>query len=438
MVLFSHQSTLAVACSLLLAFHGNGGGGAVVVHAAEEKTEALRGRGSSMDTTTPATSSSKEDEEKLLMMSHLLSTDDIHKINKYYSSRHASRFDPIGNFYVNDLIGNNDNGSTLPSSDRLRQESHHRGRQLDQVFLDDVIGTFSLCVGNDCSNGENFNFDTIRLKENNLRIHFDDTSASASFPGNDWRIVINDSSNGGSNYFAVEDATAGRIPFKVEAGAPADSLLVSPSGSVGVGTSSPEAMLHVVSGVCPALLLEQDGSAGLNAQKWEIKNDGAELKISSNGVDIVRIDSAAPADSLVIDGTGTLFSKGMAVNTARRHLHEEQVEEEEAPTLMATTAKQFGGVVLPSAFDETTGKARVTLPNNTKIANSSYHVTVTPHTNDPSTVFHVNVMDQDEDGFAIVVDNPNIANELTMMKALKQVTWMIQVFPINENYSVTA
>ena len=38
-----------------------------------------------------------------------------------------------------------------------------------------------------------FGFDTIVLKENNLRIFFDDTSTSASFPRNDWRIIANDS-----------------------------------------------------------------------------------------------------------------------------------------------------------------------------------------------------------------------------------------------------
>ena len=52
----------------------------------------------------------------------------------------------------------------------------------DIQHLDDVIIGFSLCVGNDCVNGESFGFDTMRLKENNLRIHFDDTSTSASFP----------------------------------------------------------------------------------------------------------------------------------------------------------------------------------------------------------------------------------------------------------------
>ena len=98
-----------------------------------------------------------------------------------------------------------------------------------------VIVSGSICVGFDCVNGESFGFDTGRYKENNLRVHFDDTSSSASFPRNDWRIVINDSSNGGANYFAIEDSSAGRVPFKVEAGAPTNSLIVEDSGDIGIG-----------------------------------------------------------------------------------------------------------------------------------------------------------------------------------------------------------
>ena len=54
--------------------------------------------------------------------------------------------------------------------------------QADQQILDDLIVGGSICAGTDCSNGESFGFDTIRLKENNLRIRAMDTSNSASFP----------------------------------------------------------------------------------------------------------------------------------------------------------------------------------------------------------------------------------------------------------------
>ncbi len=95
----------------------------------------------------------------------------------------------------------------------------------DIVHLDDVIVDGSLCVGFDCVNGESFGFDTVRLKENNLRIKFQDTSSSASFPSNDWQITFNDSANGGANKFSIDDIDGGRTPFTIEAGAPSHSPL---------------------------------------------------------------------------------------------------------------------------------------------------------------------------------------------------------------------
>ena len=136
----------------------------------------------------------------------------------------------------------------------------------DQVVLDDQIVTGSQCVGQDCNNGEAFSFDTLRLKENNLRIHFQDTSNSSSFPTNDWRIIINDSANGGANYFAIEDSSAGKVPFRVEAGAPEHSLYVDDSGKVGFGTAAPVVDLHTVNGNTPTLRLEQNGTSGFTSQ----------------------------------------------------------------------------------------------------------------------------------------------------------------------------
>jgi len=78
----------------------------------------------------------------------------------------------------------------------------------DQVITDDVIvrgvnGTGSECVGNDCINGEAFDGDTLRLKENNLRIRLHDISAPAGL-GQSWSITANGSNNGGRSYFNFE------------------------------------------------------------------------------------------------------------------------------------------------------------------------------------------------------------------------------------------
>jgi hypothetical protein len=177
----------------------------------------------------------------------------------------------------------------------------------DIQHLDDVIISFSLCVGNDCVNGENFGFDTVRLKENNLRIHFQDTSNSASFPTNDWRIVINDSSNGGDNYFAVEDSNAGRQVFRVDAGAPANSLYVDSGGDVGIGTSTPAVNVHVKEGNTPTLRLEQDGSSGFTPQTWDVAGNEANFFVrdATNGSRLpFKIKPSAPDNSIFIAADG--------------------------------------------------------------------------------------------------------------------------------------
>ena len=192
----------------------------------------------------------------------------------------------------------------------------------DIVHADDVIITGSVCVGYDCVNGESFGFDTIRLKENNVRIHFDDTSNSASFPNNDWRIVANDTSNGGANYLGIEDATAGRIPFRVEAGAPANALYVEADGDVGIKTANPVVDLHIVEGNTPTLRLEQDGSDGFTPQTWDIAGNETNffLRDVTNGSKLsFRVFPNAPQDSLTIEGsTGDI---GIGTNAPSAPLH---------------------------------------------------------------------------------------------------------------------
>jgi hypothetical protein len=194
-------------------------------------------------------------------------------------------------------------------------------RTMDIVHNDDVIITFSLCVGNDCVNGESFGFDTFRLKENNLRIHFQDTSNSASFPTNDWRIVINDSSNGGASYFRVEDSTAGRNPFTIEAGAPSNSLYVDDGGRLGLGTSTPVVEVHVKDGDTPTLRLEQDGSSGFTPQTWDVAGNETNFFVRdvTNGSKLsFRIKPSAPTDSLFIDTNGDI---GIGTDSPEVRLH---------------------------------------------------------------------------------------------------------------------
>lgn len=182
-------------------------------------------------------------------------------------------------------------------------------RPFDQLILDDLIVDGSLCVGFDCINGESFGFDTLRLKENNLRIHFQDTSSSAGFPSNDWRIIINDSNSGGASYFAVEDSDAGRKPFTIEAGAPANSLYVEDGGRVGMGTATPVVELHVSDGDTPTLRLDQDGSGGWAPQVWDVAGNEANFFIRdvTNGSKLpFRIKPGAPTNSIFVASDGKI------------------------------------------------------------------------------------------------------------------------------------
>jgi hypothetical protein len=180
-------------------------------------------------------------------------------------------------------------------------------RPQDVLHYDDVIITGSLCVGFDCQDGESFGFDTIILKEHNLRIYFNDTSYTASYPTNNWRITINDSTNGGASYFSVDDVDDGTSIFKIEAGAPSNSLYVEDYGRVGLGTSTPVVELHIKDSDTPTLRLEQDSSGGWTAQTWDVAGNESNFFVrdATNGSKLpFRIQPSTPSSTLCLKSDG--------------------------------------------------------------------------------------------------------------------------------------
>jgi hypothetical protein len=177
----------------------------------------------------------------------------------------------------------------------------------DQVIPDDLIVQGSACVGLDCVNNENFGFDTIRLKENNLRIHFDDTSTQAGFPANDWRLIANDSASGGSSKFSIEDSTSAKTPFTITAGASTNSIFVDSTGRVGLRTSTPVLDLHINTSNTPAIRLEQNNTGGFTAQTWDIGANEANFfvrDVTSGSLLSFRIRPGAPTSSIDISSDG--------------------------------------------------------------------------------------------------------------------------------------
>ncbi|MBR0567446.1 hypothetical protein J5J83_15090 [Azoarcus sp. L1K30] len=161
----------------------------------------------------------------------------------------------------------------------------------DNVVADDSIIQGSQCVGMDCALGEVFSFETLRLKENNTRVRFVDTSSSGSFPSTDWELVANDSTNGGRNRFSVEDVTATREIFTLMGGAPSYSVFVSSTGDLGLGTNAPQKRVHVSGANAPAIRLEQNGSGGFTPAVWDIQANEAGLSVAFNGKLRMRLDT---------------------------------------------------------------------------------------------------------------------------------------------------
>ncbi|MDT4966517.1 MAG: hypothetical protein QOJ64_1254 [Acidobacteriota bacterium] len=184
----------------------------------------------------------------------------------------------------------------------------------DDVIPDDLIVQGSACVGLDCVNGETFGFDTIRLKENNTRIQFDDTSVG-SFPTNNWQIRANSSASGGESFLGFVDQGAsgnsetGTVVLSVAAGAAANSIKVDSTGRLGLRTATPVLDVHINTSNTPAIRLEQNSSGGFTAQTWDVAGNEANFfvrDVTGGSRFPFRIRPGAPTSSIDISASGNV------------------------------------------------------------------------------------------------------------------------------------
>ncbi|HSN89184.1 MAG TPA: hypothetical protein VL025_20635, partial [Thermoanaerobaculia bacterium] len=212
-----------------------------------------------------------------------------------------------GSFVENDLPEDRDKAPAVRSKATSKPGSGLTPMfEADQVIPDDLIVQGSGCFGFDCVNNESFGFDTIRLKENNLRIKFEDTSAG-TFPTNDWQLTANDSASGGASKFSIEDITGAKVPFTVTAGAATNSIFVDSTGRVGLRTSTPVLDLHVATSNTPGIRLEQNNSGGFTAQTWDIAGNEANFfvrDVTGGSRLSFRIRPGAPTSSIDISADG--------------------------------------------------------------------------------------------------------------------------------------
>jgi len=183
-------------------------------------------------------------------------------------------------------------------------------------FSDDVSAKGGVCAGFDCTNAESYGLASAKLKENNTRLKFEDTSV-APFPTSDWQLSANDTTSGGANKFYVEDLTAATVPLLIEAGTPTNALYLDSTGRIGLRTSTPGRDLTISVPVSPIIRMEQSASP---FQAWDIVANDANFYVrdvnhESNPF-IVR--SSAPYNSLVVDSTGNI---GLGVATPLFQIH---------------------------------------------------------------------------------------------------------------------
>jgi hypothetical protein len=222
-----------------------------------------------------------------------------------------------------------------------RTDSGSAPQPNDQVIADDLIVQSSICAGFDCVLDENFGFDTLRLKENNTRIVFFDTSVGA-FPADHWQLTANDDASGGLNRFSIENLTAATNPFTIIGNAPTGSLYVGATGDIGIGTATPAFDVHLLRGDTPGVRLEQNNSAGYTPQTWDVAGNEANFFVRDvNGGSLLpfRIRPGAPTSSLDIASSGNI-GIGTASPAAKLDVNGDMIVHGTIAQLSSRTAKE--------------------------------------------------------------------------------------------------
>jgi hypothetical protein len=186
----------------------------------------------------------------------------------------------------------------------------------ETFFADDVSAVGGVCAGFDCTAAEAYGLASAKLKENNTRLKFEDTSA-AGFPTTDWQLSANDTFSGGANKFFVEDLTAATVPLLIEGGTPNNALYLDSTGRVGLRTSTPARDLTISASVTTGIRMEQSTTP---FQAWDIVANDANFYIRdvNHEQNPFIIKSSAPYNSLVIDPTGRL---GLGVASPLYQIH---------------------------------------------------------------------------------------------------------------------
>ncbi len=130
---------------------------------------------------------------------------------------------------------------------------------------------------------------------------------------------------GNETNFFIRDVTNGStLPFRIRPGAPSSSIDIAADGDVGIGTSSPDAVLHVNAGGA-------DYTAGGGADDMIVQDDGpARLVLVNtatvgnpnwifNSNDTLRISAGTDGAEFTLDDSGNLTILGTLTENSNRN-----------------------------------------------------------------------------------------------------------------------
>lgn len=186
------------------------------------------------------------------------------------------------------------------------------------------------------------NAPAIRLEQTNL----------GGFPARTWGLEANDLN------FMIHDVTGNRRAFKVQSGAPNDTMYLQNTGKVGMGTSSPGTKLHLVDVIeSPRIRFEE---ATGTPYIWDLLGDHAGFDVVdvTTGHTPLAILPGAPTNSMFVNSSGNL-GLGTSSPATALHIHKLsqaatpeslvrfQVGDDAAARLEINNASSSNGVFIP-------------------------------------------------------------------------------------------
>ncbi|MFZ5964907.1 hypothetical protein ACOXXX_18335 [Thalassococcus sp. BH17M4-6] len=195
---------------------------------------------------------------------------------------------------------------------------------------DDSVLQDQACIGFSCIREETFiNLYTLKLNWSRPGIEFTDASSGPGsgspnpFPTDDWRIEINDNTtiaNGGQNFFRLQNVSAGTRPLTVAGAAPTNALYIAEDGDIGLGTSLPQADLHIT---------DPDGDPGIRFDDTGFSPYAWYLSGNSSGFYVYdpqtfdipfEINAGAPENALRILDNGNIGMSAGSTPQAPLHI----------------------------------------------------------------------------------------------------------------------